>query len=78
MTPRLPVVTGAAMIRALESVGFRQVGQRGSHVKLRLDRLGEVRTAIVPLHDELAPGTLRSILRQSGLTAGELLELLHF
>jgi predicted RNA binding protein YcfA (HicA-like mRNA interferase family) len=33
------------------------------------------RTVIVPLHRELAPGTLRSILRQSGLTASEFIDL---
>jgi predicted RNA binding protein YcfA (HicA-like mRNA interferase family) len=34
------------------------------------------RTAIVPAHDELAPGTLRSVLRQAGLSADELERLL--
>jgi predicted RNA binding protein YcfA (HicA-like mRNA interferase family) len=34
------------------------------------------RTAIVPLHRELAPGTLRSILRQAGLSVEEFVELL--
>lgn len=32
-------------------------------------RHADGRTAVVPLHDELAPGTLRSILRQAGLNA---------
>jgi predicted RNA binding protein YcfA (HicA-like mRNA interferase family) len=60
----LPVVSGQQTIKALSSLGFEQVSQRGSHVKLR----SEDRTAIVPLHKELARGTLRSILRQAGLT----------
>ncbi len=38
------------------------VSQRGSHQKLRHP---DGRTAIVPTHHELAPGTLYSILRQS-------------
>jgi hypothetical protein len=33
-------------------------------------------TVIVPLHRELAPGTLRSIIRQSELSVEEFLELL--
>lgn len=52
----------------LERGGFAQISQRGSHVKLRNP---EGRTAIVPLHRELAPGTLRSILRQAGLSVEE-------
>ena len=65
MTDGLPVVSGRQTIRALQRLGFEQVSQRGSHVKLR-NEAG--RTAIVPLHDELARGTLRSILRQAGIT----------
>jgi len=34
------------------------------------------RTVIVPKHPELAPGTLRSILRQAGLSADQLRDLL--
>ncbi|MFN0153203.1 MAG: type II toxin-antitoxin system HicA family toxin [Gaiella sp.] len=44
-------------MRALRAAGFEQISQRGSHLKLR--NL-EGRTAIVPMHRELAPGTLRS------------------
>lgn len=73
MSPRLPVVSGPEVTRALAKAGFEEISQRGSHLKLR-HRDG--RTAIVPLHRELAPGTLRSILRQAGLSAQELRELL--
>lgn len=73
MTPRLPVVSGQDTVRALEKAGFRQISQRGSHVKLRNDA---GRTAIVPLHRELAPGTLRSILRQADLPVDEFAPLL--
>ena len=71
MSPRLPVVSGADVVRALGKVGFSQIGQRGSHVKLANDA---GRTTIVPMHRELAPGTLRSVLRQAGLTVEELVE----
>ena len=73
MSPRLPVVSGAEVVRALRTGGFEQIGQRGSHVKLRNN---EGRTAIVPLHSELAPGTLRSILRQADVTVEEFTQLL--
>ena len=72
MSPALPVVSGTAVVVALTKVGYEQVSQRGSHVKLRRDG----RTVIVPLHRELAPGTLRSILRQASLTPVEFIALL--
>ena len=73
MNPRLPVVSGAQAVSTLRKAGFEQVSQRGSHVKLRND---EGRTAIIPLHRELAPGTLRSILRQASLSVEEFTRLL--
>lgn len=73
MTPKLPVVSGREVIKALVRAGFQQVAQRGSHVKLRHH---SGRRVIVPLHEELAPGTLRSILKQAGLTVEEFRELL--
>lgn len=73
MSPALPIVSGERVVTALGKAGFRYVSQRGSHVKLRR---ADGRTVIVPLHRELARGTLASILRQSGVSADRLLELL--
>jgi len=67
-------VSGADTIKALEHAGFAQVGQRGSHVKLRRQ---DGRIAIVPQHRELARGTLRSILKQAGISADEFADLLQ-
>ena len=69
----LPVVSGDEACRGLTRAGFYRKSQKGSHVKMRR---ADGRTAIVPLHDELAPGTLRSILRQAGLSAEEFERLL--
>jgi len=69
----LPVLSGEKVCRALERGGFVRKSQKGSHVKMRH---ADGRTAIVPLHAELAIGTLRSILRQAGLSAEEFLLLL--
>ena len=77
MTGGLPVVSGTQVARALEKLGFQRVSQRGSHLKLRLQVPQGSRTVIVPLHEELAPGTLRSILRQAGITVDELRRLLR-
>lgn len=73
MSPRLPRISGEEAARALERAGFVRTSQRGSHLKLRSD---QGRIVIVPLHRELASGTLRSIVRQSGLSVEELLERL--
>ena len=65
---RLPVLSGRKLIRLLEREGFTVVRQRGSHVSLHK---GSWRT-VVPLHDELATGTLLGILHQCGLTRDDL------
>lgn len=48
--------------------GFRRIDQTGSHVKLAYVHgpTGEKRYVTVPMHDELATGTLRSIAEQAG------------
>ena len=73
MSPALPVVSGAQVVAALRKGGFEQVSRRGSHVKLRAE---DGRVVIVPMHRELAIGTLRSVIRQSGLSVEEFLALL--
>ena len=70
--PKLPRISGREAIAALERLGFAQVRQRGSHVVLRKGSLG----CVVPLHDELAIGTLRSILRQADVDTDTLLSVL--
>lgn len=74
MTPALPRVSGRQVVVALTRLGFEQVGTKGSHAKLRHPETRRV--VIVPLHRELAPGTLRSILRQAAVTANALLAAL--
>ena len=61
----LPRVSGAEVVKALGKLGFEVVSTRGSHCKLRSGSA----VAIVPLHKELAAGTLASILRQAGISA---------
>jgi predicted RNA binding protein YcfA (HicA-like mRNA interferase family) len=74
--PKLRRVSGRDAIRALEKLGFEQVRQRGSHVVLKKQTpQGDV-GCVVPLHRELAIGTLRGILRQAGVTPDEFMERL--
>ena len=72
--PRLPKdLSGEDVARALEKAGFARISQKGSHLKLKHP---DGRVVIVPMHRQVAVGTLRSILRQAKLTIEELLELL--
>lgn len=71
--PRLPVLSGAEVVRALERLGFEQKRQRGSHVVMRKDAIG----CVVPLHKEVKTGTLAGLIRQAGLTNEEFLEALR-
>ncbi len=53
-------------MRALGTFGFELVNTRGSHAKLRrIAADGSRQTLTLPLHDELAPGTLHAIYRQA-------------
>ena len=67
--PKLPVLSGADVVKMLERLGFEQVRQRGSHVVMRKGSVG----AVVPLHKELKAGTLAGIVRQAGLAQDEFL-----
>lgn len=74
MPPKLPRVSAEEAIRSLERLGFVQIRQRGSHVILKKGiSTGDI-GCVVPLHRELAIGTLRSILRQAGVTSEEFIE----
>lgn len=70
---RLPVLSGEELVKALKKAGFQVVRQKGSHMSLRK---GEYKT-VVPLHQELARGTLHGILNQCGLSRGDLERLLE-
>jgi len=72
--PRLPVISGAEAVRAFERAGWRRDRQRGSHVVML--RAGHMASLSVPQHPELAPGTLRSLIRAAGMTVEEFVGLL--
>lgn len=69
--PKLKRVSGQEAIRVLERLGFEQVRQRGSHVILKKQTSEGTVGCVVPLHKELALGTLRGILRQADVTPDE-------
>lgn len=71
--PKLPRISGQEAIRTLERLGFHQARQRGSHVVMRRDDRG----CVIPLHRELAVGTLRGALRQAGISPDEFVAAIH-
>lgn len=71
----LPRVSGRQVIKALARAGYEQDRQRGSHIILRQQAYPH-RRIVVPDHKEVAKGTLRSIIRLTGLTVEEFKALL--
>ena len=69
--PKLRRVSGEEAIRALERLGFIQVRHRGSHVVLKKQTSQSEVGCVVPLHHELAIGTLHGILKQAGVDPDE-------
>ena len=65
--PELPIISGDVAIKVFESLGFKIVRQRGSHKVLRKKDRG----CVIPVHKELASGTLRSAIKQAGITVEE-------
>jgi predicted RNA binding protein YcfA (HicA-like mRNA interferase family) len=73
--PTLPVLSGQEVVRAFEKEGWRIARQRGSHIILVKE--GHIATLSVPDHREVAKGTLRSLIRSSGLTIEEFVALIR-
>jgi predicted RNA binding protein YcfA (HicA-like mRNA interferase family) len=64
--PKLKRLSGQQVVSILASLGFVQVSQRGSHIKLRrILSSGEKQTLTIPAHSELDKGTLKAIYKQA-------------
>ena len=73
---RLPVVSGRKLLATLKRAGFVEMRRKGDHVSLKRRTPRRVYKTVVPLHDEVARGTLRDILNQAGLTKEQLVQSL--
>jgi predicted RNA binding protein YcfA (HicA-like mRNA interferase family) len=62
---RLPVCSGSDAVKAFSRLGYVVDHQTGSHIILRHPNL---RRLTIPNHRELAKGTLRSLIREAGIT----------
>ncbi len=63
---RLRQLSAREVLRALNSFGFQVVSIRDSHAKLRrVLATGDRQTLTIPIHRNIAPGTLHAIFRQA-------------
>ena len=70
---RQPVCSGTDAVPAFRKLGYEVDHQTGSHIILRHSNM---RRLTVPNHRKLAQGTLRALIRESGLTKKQFAELL--
>jgi predicted RNA binding protein YcfA (HicA-like mRNA interferase family) len=68
---KLRVLSGQEACAILARHGFVEVRRRSSHIVMQLKEEETTTTVPVPDHKELRIGTLRSIIRQSGLPKSE-------
>lgn len=72
--PKLPQVSATELIKAFEKMGFRKISQKGSHIKMQDS---SARTAIIPNHKNIKPGTLKKgILNPLSISVEELITAL--
>ena len=72
----LPRISGREAVAAFRRLGYEVDRQKGSHIILRHARPPNRRLTI-PDHREVAKGTLRSLIREAGITVEEFVSLLR-
>lgn len=75
MSSKIPILTSKEVVSTLMKLGFVKVSQKGSHAKYK--NLQSNRICIVPMHYEIAKGTLTSILEQADIELEEFLNQLN-
>jgi predicted RNA binding protein YcfA (HicA-like mRNA interferase family) len=71
---RLANISGKEAVKAFQKAGWHPIGQVGSH--LIMVKSGVRVNLSIPQHKELGKGILRALIRNSGLTVDEFLDLL--
>jgi len=71
----LPTISGIELIKIFSKMGYEVDRQTGSHFILR-QNADPYRRLTIPNHKIIAKGTLRSIIREAGLTKENFLSLL--
>jgi len=72
---KLPVISSRHLCKVLEKIGYFEDHQTGSHIILRNEN-SPYRRLTVPDHKKITKGTLRAIIKQTGLTIEEFKRLL--
>lgn len=72
---KLPVVSGKETLKVFQKIGYQLDHQTGSHLILR-HATSPFRRLTIPNHKEIAKGTLRSLIREAGITVEEFTKLL--
>lgn len=67
-----PLLSGKEMIKVLEKIGYVQVRQKGSHIRLKHSNHKSIS---IPDHKELGKGLTRKIIKDANLTVDEFIEL---
>jgi len=79
--PEFPVVSGSLLVKVLGSPGYTVLRQRGSHVQLSKNTPAGEHRITVPLHEEIAKGTLNDIVTKVSqwncIAKDDLLDLLR-
>jgi len=71
---KLPVISGLKAVKAFCKAGW--VANRQTRNHTIMEKIGHSTTLSVPKHMELKRGTLRSLIKDAGLTVEEFVELL--
>jgi len=76
MTKRLPLVSAAEIVKALERAGFHEIPGRGKGSHIFVHRQDTPKGITIPREKEVKRGTLRAIIRQADLTVEQFIALL--
>jgi predicted RNA binding protein YcfA (HicA-like mRNA interferase family) len=72
--PNVPLLKPKDVIKALEKFGWQIARQKGSHIIMTKE--GHISTLSIPNHDQIARGTLRSLLSRANISIEEFLKVL--
>lgn len=74
---KLPAVRAKDVVRVLERLGFETWRQKGSHLTMYRTVDRRVLTVLMHFAKDVPRGTLRTIIREAGLSVGEFVKLLN-
>lgn len=63
--PKIKQLSGKDVIKILQTFGFENYSQKGSHVKMRRMTITGKETLTIPNHKQLDTGTSKAIFKQA-------------